>query len=61
MDDLLVKGTDFVDLEQKITHCILQHCANNGFTLSVKKFEIRSAVEFVSFIIDCNGVSTSPK
>ena len=60
VDDLLIEGRDLADLEQKL-RVVLQRCADNGFILSRKKFEIGNSVEFAGFVISDKGVFPSPK
>ena len=60
VDDLLIEGKDLADLEKKL-RLVFQRCAENGFILSQKKFEIGNSVEFAGFIVGDKGVFPSPK
>ena len=49
VDDILVKGNDLQDLENKI--CMVLQCSvDHGFILSTKKYEIGSSVHFACYI-----------
>ena len=60
VDDLLIEGRDLADLEKKLRE-VFQRCADNGFILSLKKFEIGTSVEFAGFVVSDKGVFPSPK
>lgn len=59
VDDILCYGTTFRDLIVPIEQ-VLQRCRKHQMTLAPNKFEIRTEIEFVGFLIGRNGVRPDP-
>ena len=60
VDDILVQGTDYEDLFEKL-EAVLQRCREHNITLSLKKLEVGEKVNFAGFQVSAEGVQPLPE
>ncbi|CAH8546802.1 unnamed protein product [Schistosoma rodhaini] len=61
LDDILIMGTDYADLEKKVD-MVLRRIADFGFTLRAEKCDFyMEQVRYLGFIIDKNGRKPDPE
>ena len=60
VDDIIVAAPDLDTLEQRVD-TILSRCAEQGITISLKKFKISDEVSFAGYVIGKEGVKPDPE
>ena len=58
VDDILIEGTDYDDLLQKLEN-VLQRCLESNITISLEKLEIGNSVTFAGYKVSAQGVQSN--